>query len=266
MIITKLADTVTNPKNIPNFHRISGLLYVISILLFICLPYFSQKDGITEKTLRNSDSYGSNYSISQFEKNTNEFLQNLLKYINEDKYISKNSIIQKLFENLNVNKEIFDIDGEKVFSFYIPSIVNERNKYLLLTFIYDTDGSIVVNKNLYLIYNFLKYFENKDNYRWISKDIKILLLSKELYSNKPKKLMKFIMDSPYFTETKLDFALNFDLDDDIHDSENIVLGITGKNSENIDLDFYKLVSDNLSLNFLDQIKTFFFSSNYFNLH
>ena len=256
MIITKIADIVTNPQNITKFHRISGLLYIISILLFICLPYFSQKDGITEKNLRNTDIYSSNLSINQFEQNSYEFLQNLLKFVSEDKYISKYSIIQKLFENLNINKEIFDIDSEKVYSFNIPSLVNERNKYILITFIYDTDGSLPINKNLYLVYNLLKYFENKDNYRWIAKDIKILLVSKDLYANKPKNLTKLIEDSPYFTETKLDFALNFEIDDDLHDSDQIILGISGKNSENIDLDFYKLIMDNLSLNFMDHIRTF----------
>jgi hypothetical protein len=256
MIITKLAETITKPDNIPRFHKLAGLLYVISIILILFLPYLSEKDGIVEKMLRNSEAFGSNYSFEKFETNSYEFLQNFMYQINNNKYLSKYILLQRLFENINVNKEIYDVENEKIYSFYIPSIVNERNKYVLLTFIYDSDSSMIANKNLYLVYNLLKYFENQDNYRWISKDLKILLISKDIYYNKPKSLLKIIKESSYFTETRMDFALNFEIDDDIYSSENIVLGITGKNSENVDLDFYKLIADNLSTTFLDQVKTY----------
>jgi hypothetical protein len=245
-MLAKIGNLIINENKINSYKKLSSILLLCGIFIFIALPLFSNRIFITEKQLKSSDSVYSQFKFEFFRKEMREILLN-------KKIINKKDSIK----------------SSKLESIHIISPRGERNKFIMINCIYDSSWTEnYLLSHLAPLYTFISHLSNLDNITWLTKDIQFNFISKEeFYSNPEKLLIKLISDENQKTREgqMIEGVINLDFSKINFDSEKYLLfKITGMNSENIDMDYYKTFFDNLLIsNFQEEkIRTvdFYFSS------
>lgn len=250
-MLAKLGNLIINENKINSYKKLSHILLILGILIFIVLPLLSNRIFITEKQLKSSDAVYNQYKFEFFTKEMREILLN-----------------KKIINNLDFNNE-----SQILESIHINSPRGERNKFIMINIICDPSwkqSENILNSQIYLapLYTFISHLSNLDNITWLTKDIQLNFISKEKFYSTPKNLLKTLISEEnqkilegQFIEgvINLDFTnINFEPD------KYLLFKITGVNSENIDMDYYKTFLDNLLVsNFQEEkIRTvdFYFNS------
>jgi hypothetical protein len=228
-MINKFGEILFDDNKLPKYQKIATITMIVGLFIVIAYPYLTNKIFIVEKELKSS-----------------EFFYN---QITRDSFIKSIEVYKKLnIQTFDDFKEVFNTfkntktDG-KIISADIISQRGERQKMLLINFLYDTSSG-GLSRNLFLIYALLSHFSEKANYHWLSKDIRINLVPRHLFYYNPKEFLENLDDKDYH-RYKVDFILNLDLHHDLSDIGVLEFGINGVNSESTDMDYYKVLYDNL---------------------
>ncbi len=211
---------------------------------FIDESSFWLKNYITQNG-ENIDSKNVIYKKTLYSKHIKNILYSL-KIINSkifSKILIKNSSKNDINDYVNYN-------NQEINSILIKSQRGDFTKSIIINFIYDLERNILDN-SLHLAYAFLKNFENKKFFNWLSKDLLFNFVSRDLFNNNPDIFIyDYINNDENINSIFPEFFINIDLTElDTTESNNsfydFILKITGVNSENIDMDYYKIFYDNL---------------------
>jgi len=271
-MIAKIGTVLFAKERVSKFKKLSNLTFFAGILLLILFPFLSDNIFIVEKQLKFSEGFNIFQNKEKFFENSRKFheetsdwfkqiLENSKLYTDYSKRENRKALyhqlLNKMLSNLNiVNKRVLinpietNSYKEKINSLTIRSQRGDFSKAIILFFIYDNDKSPLEN-SFHLVFAFLKNFENKNFYNWMSKDLYINFISKDLFSNFPSNLVNFIKTDEIINESFPEFFINIDISNlgnsiNQENSFNILLKINGFNSENIDMDYYKIFYDNFN--------------------
>lgn len=153
---------------------------------------------------------------------------------------------------INLNKKNSfsneNIDKHFLLNYKILSPRGDRSRYIMINFILDMNQSkhavTLSSGYLFIVFSLLNHFQNASNSTWLAKDLYINIISKEAFYNNALELNDFFNNHNYFNQEQKDFILNLDLDRPDY-TENFLIQFVGSNSEAVDMDYYKLVYDNL---------------------
>jgi len=277
-MIAKIGKVLFAQERISKFKKLANLSFIAGIIMLILYPFLSDNIFIVEKQLKFSEGFHIFQDKEKFVQNSKEFnersdqwftsaMENHRFYYKDffnnktnRKALFSEFISEFLLSNIHNptivlhKREVTlcneNFNNEVINSIRIKSQRGDFSKGIIVNFIYDSDRNPLDN-SFHLVYSFLKNFENHKFYYWMSKDLLINFISKDLFYNEPKKLVKFIKNDPIINEVFPEFFINIDLTS-LGDSFTrssffkILMKINGVNSENIDMDFYKLFFDNFS--------------------
>lgn len=269
-MIAKIGKILFARERISKFKKLSNMSFIAGIILLIIYPFLSDNIFIVEKQLKFSEGFNIFQDKEKFFMNSKEFNK---KYNDWFKNTIENKKLYYDFNNNQNRKNLFsdyisdflsridttntivyknqiniNSDNEKINTIHIRSQRGDFTKSIIVNFIFDSDKNPSYN-SFDLVYAFLKNFENKFFFNWMSKDLFINFISKDLFYNNPKNFVEFLKQEPILNEIFPEFYINIDLSRLGYsflrsDSYNIFLKINGVNSENIDMDYYKLFFDN----------------------
>jgi hypothetical protein len=232
-MINKFGEILFDESKIARYQKISTITMIIGLFMIIAYPYLTNKIYIVEKELKSSEFFYNQITKDFFIKTVEDYKQ--LKISSYDDFVK---IATEQFKNTKIEDTVLSSD--------IISQRGERQKMLLINFIYDSQSG---GRNMFLMYTLLRHFSNRSNYHWLSKDIRVNFISRELFYNNPKDFMQHMKDNKDYHKFKVDFVLNFDIQHDLSEVKLFEIGINGANSESVDMDFYKVFYENLNNNF-----------------
>ena len=96
--------------------------------------------------------------------------------------------------------------------------------------------------------------KNNKNILWLSKDIQINYITKELFDTKAEECIDLLTKGKHNERIEqgkyISAIYNFDLSEiDIENLNTFLIKIVGINSEHVDIDFYKMIIANFQVNF-----------------
>ena len=249
-MLNKVGIIIFKKSSLPKIKLISSILFILSFFFLITFPYWQENIYINEKQMKVSEIHSNDFSESDFSKNY-KLLSNLMQNKSSSDYVNYQEYIQNLFKNkIKLRSKIFKIsnDDTQLLTYRVISQRGDRMRSNMINFIYDSNKPLNY-KNLILLYCFLDYFQTPEKTRWLAKDLYINILSSDLFYNKPAKLNKFLKKERFFNQSKKDFILNLDVNIELSPETNFIINYSGANSETVDMDYYKMIYDNLLSHF-----------------
>jgi hypothetical protein len=254
-MLAKVGNLLVDEKQVKKFKKISMITFIIGIVLFITLPLLTERIYILEKQLKGSEHFANQISSEFVLTSVKEYFnlakdykfdkqQNIVDYM---KYVFNKEKFKNTFSREILSKNSLKVDfEEEVFTVPIISQRGDRTKYIMINIIYDSSQPLLLQKNLFSIYSFIKHFQDRNSYHWLAKDIHFNFISKELFYRNPQIFLENLIEcSGEYNNQFLESVVNLDLMNTRFDSwKYLLLKIHGANSENVDMDFYKTFFDN----------------------
>ncbi len=243
MLIKKFLSSILN--HLEELKILSEILFYCGILLIFVFPLISESTYIKDFQLKNTPILTREISKDIFEQSYREYLS-ILDGTNNITHTNK--ILQFC---LNVLMGT----GKKPYNYiYTKEILSPRGdklKFIQINLIYDPN---IPNKESMLkaniiFYSILKFYSDQNNIPWLSKDIQFNYLRKELFYEHPYECYELLINGKYNKRVsfgqQISGIVNIDLTEfDIDNLKNFSFRFSGINSEQIDMDYYKMICDN----------------------
>ena len=243
-MLTKVGAIFFNEDKLPKYKKLGGILFIIGIIALVAFPYLSEETYIVEKLLKNSPMIGVQITAEMF--NTCQ-----KKY-----FYSSAKDAQKDFA-LYFAKQIFDPDNaERIYSKNFLAPRGDKKKFIMINLIYQKNPFDInkANKANSLFYTLMHFLSNKDNVTWLAKDVQFNYVPAQLFYETINEAYEKLTSGKYNSLVAIgqgiDAIINFDLNElDVENFHKFLFKINGVDSENVDMDYYKAIVDNLSVTF-----------------
>ena len=232
-------------NHIEELKLISEILFYCGILLIFVFPLISESTYIKDFQLKNTPILTREISKDIFEQSYGEYLSILdgttnIKNTNKILQFCLNVLMgteQKPY-NYIYTKEILSPRGDKL-------------KFIQINLIYDPNipnRESMLKANI-IFYSILKFYSDQNNIPWLSKDIQFNYVRKELFYEHPYECYELLINGEFNKRVsfgqQISGIVNIDLTEfDIDNFKNFSLRFSGINSEQIDMDYYKMICDN----------------------
>ena len=224
-------------------HKISEILSVFGIILIFAFPLMGENTFIEEKQLKNTPILSRDIDKDIFIQSYREYLSSLNSTSN-----IRNKILTFCL-NVIMNKE--NKSYNYIYSKEIMSPRGEKFKFIQINLIYDpnlTNKEIMLRANI-VFYTIIKFYSDQNNIPWLSRDIQFNYITKELFYEHPLECYNLLISGKYNKRIsygqKISGIINIDLNEfDIDNFQKFSLRFHGINSEQIDMDYYKMIYDN----------------------
>ena len=254
-MLSRIGVIFVDDRNINKLVNIAKLVCLIGMFAIIAFPYISENIYVMEKVMKHSNTFDNQLVLGTFQKSVNQFYDKLKLQQSMNKPFNFEAVVN-IFEDFdNFHKEVIAFDPvkskEKAYIIHINSPRGDQRKSIVLTFVIENSNSaeFYKNKNLYMMYTLCSHFSNKDNMQYMSKDLKIVLVPKEIFYDKPSLLTELFITDQRFLNPQVEYIINMDLLNDLSDMNALVLKTTGMNAELDDMDYYTTMFLNLSIDF-----------------
>ena len=252
-MLIKIGSYLLTLKNIDKLIKISEIFFYIGVFLILAFPLISEPTFIEEKQLKNTRIIRREIDLDTFDRNYKDYLSAM-----NNTNSTNNKLLSFCF-NILMGKE--NKSYNYVYSKEILSPRGEKLKFIQINLIYDINTKkkqSMFSANL-IFYNIIKFYSNKSNIHWLSKDIQFNYVTKELFYEHPKECFERLTNAKYNKKVssgqRISSIVNIDLTEfDIDNFEKISLRFHGVNTEQTDMDYYKMISDNFIPNFANEQK------------
>ena len=269
-MLNKLGKVLLSKSKLNKIKFVFFITSLLSLIVFVSIPFWEENIYIVEKQMKVSDNHSNDITESEYLV-VNSTLNNLINAKKDSITFKDNNIeiaefLLLLFKSsIKLNKKLFKLNNNKnILSYKVISPRGDRKRTILLNFIVDdnkntffSDNNLskkVIN-NLSLIFNFLNYFQDSKKTTWLAKDIIVSIIPYSLFYHSPLSILNAFNDFAFFNYGKKDFILNLDIDNinfsttNNNSISNFIINYNGANSETVDMDYYKMIYDNLSSRF-----------------
>jgi hypothetical protein len=252
-MLIKIGSYLLTLKNIDKLIKISEIFFYIGVFLILAFPLISESTFIEEKQLKNTRIIRREIDKDTFDRNYKDYLSAM-----NNTNTTNNKLLSFCF-NILMGKE--NKSYNYVYTKEILSPRGEKLKFIQINLIYDINTKkkqSMFSANL-IFYNIIKFYSNKSNIHWLSKDIQFNYVTKELFYEHPKECFERLTNAKYNKKVssgqRISSIVNIDLTEfDIDNFEKISLRFHGVNTEQTDMDYYKMISDNFIPNFANEQK------------
>ena len=252
-MLIKIGSYLLTLKKIDKLIKISEIFFYIGVFLILAFPLISESTFIEEKQLKNTRIIRREIDKDTFDRNYKDYLSAM-----NNTNTTNNKLLSFCF-NILMGKE--NKSYNYVYTKEILSPRGEKLKFIQINLIYDintTKKQSMFSANL-IFYNIIKFYSNKSNIHWLSKDIQFNYVTKELFYEHPKECVERLINAKFnkkvLSGQKISSIVNIDLTEfDIDNFEKFSLRFHGVNSEQTDMDYYKMISDNFIPNFANEHK------------
>ena len=252
-MLIKIGSYLLTLKNIDKLIKISEIFFYIGVFLILAFPLISEPTFIEEKQLKNTRIIRREIDLDTFDRNYKDYLSAM-----NNTNSTNNKLLSFCF-NILMGKE--NKSYNYVYSKEILSPRGEKLKFIQINLIYDINTKkkqSMFSANL-IFYNIIKFYSNKSNIHWLSKDIQFNYVTKELFYEHPKECVERLTNAKYNKKVssgqRISSIVNIDLTEfDIDNFEKFSLRFHGVNTEQTDMDYYKMISDNFIPNFANEQK------------
>ena len=251
----KVVSSILTSKKIEKFHKISECLFYFGIILIFAFPLLSEHTFIEEKQLKNTPILSRDIDKDIFLQSYREYLS----VLNGTNNITDTNTILEFCLNVLMGKE------KKPYNYiYTKEILSPRGdklKFIQINLIYDPNlenKESMLRANI-VFYSILKFYSDQNNIPWLSKDIQFNYLTKELFYEHPFECYELLTNGKYNKRVsfgqRISGIVNIDLTEfDIDNFQKFSLRFHGINSEEIDMDYYKMIYDNFISTFANADK------------
>ncbi len=251
----KVVSSILTSKKIEKFHKISEILFYLGIILIFAFPLLSEQTFIEEKQLKNTPILSRDIDKDIFIQSYREYLS----VLNGTNSITNTNKILEFCINVLMGKE------KKPYNYiYTKEILSPRGdklKFIQINLIYDPNlknKESMLRANI-VFYSILKFYSDQNNIPWLSKDIQFNYITKELFDEHPFECYELLTNGKYNKRAsfgqRISGIVNIDLTEfDIDNFEKFSLSFHGINSEQIDMDYYKMIYDNFISTFANAEK------------
>ena len=251
----KVVSSILTSKKIEKFHKISEILFYCGIILIFAFPLLSEHTFIEEKQLKNTPILSRDIDKDIFLQSYREYLS----VLNGTNNITDTNTILEFCLNVLMGKE------KKPYNYiYTKEILSPRGdklKFIQINLIYDPNlenKESMLRANI-VFYSILKFYSDQNNIPWLSKDIQFNYLTKELFYEHPFECYELLTNGKYNKRVsfgqRISGIVNIDLTEfDIDNFQKFSLRFHGINSEQIDMDYYKMIYDNFISTFANADK------------
>ena len=224
-------------------HKFSEIAFYIGIIFIFAFPLMSENTFIEEKQLKNTP-------LLSRDIDKDNFIQCYKEYLSAFNHTTNitNKILKFCYDVL-MGKE--NRPYNYIYSKEIISPRGEKLKFIQINLIYDPN---LENKNVMLraniiFYTIIKFYSDQNNIPWLSSDIQFNYITKELFYDHPLECYELLINGKFNKRVsfgqKISGILNIDLTEfDIDNFQKFSLRFHGINSEQIDMDYYKMIYDN----------------------
>ena len=242
-MLIKIGSLFLKRENIAIMTIISEFFFYFGILVIFAFPLISEQTFIEEKQLKNTPLLSRDIDKDNFIQSYREYLSAL----NHTKNIT-NKILGFCLDVL-MGKE--NKSYNHIYTKEIMSPRGEKLKFIQINLIYDPNlknKEIMLRANI-VFYTILKFYSDKNNIPWLSRDIQFNYITKELFYEHPFECYELLISGKYNKRVsfgqKISGIINIDLTEfDIDNFQKFSLRFHGINSEQIDMDYYKMIYDN----------------------
>ena len=254
-MLIKVVSFLLTSKKIEKFHKISEFLFYFGILLIFAFPLLSENTFIEEKQLKNTPIFNRDIDKDIFLQSYGEYLS----VLNGTNNITSTNKILEFCLNVLIGKE------KKPYNYiYTKEILSPRGdklKFIQINLIYDPNSEnkeSMLRANI-VFYSILKFYSDQNNIPWLSKDIQFNYIIKELFYEHPFECYELLTNGKYNKRVsfgqRISGIVNIDLTEfDIDNFQKFSLRFHGINSEEIDMDYYKMIYDNFISTFANADK------------
>ena len=242
-MLIKIGSYLLTLKEIDKLIKISEIFFYIGVILILAFPLISEPTFIEEKQLKNTPILRREIDKDTFNRNYRDYLAAM-----NNTNTTKNKILSFCF-NILMGKE--NKSYNYIYTKEILSPRGEKLKFIQINLIYDINTKnkqSMLSANL-IFYNIIKFYSDQNNISWLSKDIQFNYVTKELFYEHPKECVELLINAKYNKKVssgqKISGIVNIDLTEfDIDNFEKFSLRFHGVNSEQTDMDYYKMIYDN----------------------
>ena len=252
-MLIKVGSYLLTLKKIDKLKKISEILFYCGIILVFAFPLISEQTFIEEKQLKNTPILRRTINKDTFTTNYREYLSAM-----NQTNVTTNNILSFCL-NILLGKE--NKSYNYIYTKEILSPRGEKLKFIQINLIYDKnlkDKQSMLSAHI-VFYTIIKFYSDQNNVPWLSKDIQFNYVTKELFYEHPEECYELLISGKYNKRVsfgqKISGILNIDLTEfDIDNFENFSLRFHGVNSEQIDMDYYKMIYDNFISTFANAHK------------
>ena len=242
-MLIKLGSYLLTLKKIDKLKKISELLFYFGIILILAFPLISEPTFIEEKQLKNTPILSRAIDKDTFTQNYRDYLS-AMNNLNA----STNKILSFC---LNILLGTEDKPYNYIYTKDILAPRGERLKFMQINLIYDKHS---IKKQSMLsahivFYTIIKYYSDQNNIHWLSSEIQFNYVTKKLFYDHPLECYDLLNNGKYNKRVsfgqKISGIVNIDLTEfDIDNFQKFSMRFHGINSEQIDMDYYKMIYDN----------------------
>ena len=252
-MLIKVGSYLLTLKKIDKLKKISEFLFYCGIILALAFPLISEPTFIEEKQLKNTP-------ILRRAIDKNTFTQNYRDYLSAMNHT--NTTTNKILSFcLNVLMGTNNKSYNYIYTKDILSPRGEKLKFIQINLIYEQNAlkkQSMLSAHI-VFYTIIKFYSDQNNIPWLSKDIQFNYVTKELFYEHPHECYELLINGKFnkkvSTGQKISGILNIDLTEfDIDNFEKFSFRFHGINSEQIDMDYYKMIYDNFILTFANAYK------------
>ena len=231
------------------------IIFYCGIILIFAFPLLSEHTFIEEKQLKNTPILSRDIDKDIFLQSYGEYLS----VLNGTNNITSTNKILEFCLNVLMGKE------KKPYNYiYTKEILTPRGdklKFIQINLIYDPNlenKESMLRANI-VFYSILKFYSDQNNIPWLSKDIQFNYIIKELFYEHPFECYELLTNGKYNKRVsfgqRISGIVNIDLTEfDIDNFQKFSLRFHGINSEEIDMDYYKMIYDNFISTFANADK------------
>ena len=252
-MLIKLGSFFLASKKIEKLHRLSEILFFCGIILIFAFPLISEHTFIEEKQLKNTPLFSRDIDKDIFIDNYREYLS----VLNKTSSIKNNILKFCLDVLLGTENKPYNY----IYTKEIMSPRGEKLKFIQINLIYDPDSKnkeSMLRANI-VFYTIIKFYSDQNNIPWLSKDIQFNYITKKLFYEHPFECYNLLVNGEYNKRVSagqtIGGIVNVDLTEfDIDNFQKFSLRFHGINSEQIDMDYYKMIYDNFISTFANAHK------------
>ena len=244
-MLIKASSYILTSKKILILQKISEFLFFCGIILIFAFPLISESTFIKEAQLKNTPILSRDIDKDTFQQSYREYLS-VLNGTNN--ITNTNKILQFC---LNVLMGIEKKPYNYIYTKEILSPRGDKLKFIQINLIYDPNLSnkeSMLRANI-VFYTILKFYSDQNNISWLSEYLQFNYLTKELFYEHPFECYELLVNGQYNKRVsfgqQISGIVNIDLTEfDIDNFQKFSLRFSGINSEQIDMDYYKMIYDN----------------------
>ena len=252
-MLIKVGSYLLTLKKIDKLKKISEILFYFGLILVLAFPLISEKTFIEEKQLKNTPILRRAIDKDTFTQNYREYLSAM----NNTHSINNKILSFCLNVLMGANNKSYNY----IYTKEIISPRGEKLKFIQINLIYDQAS--IKKQSMFsahiVFYTIIKFYSDQNNIPWLSKDIQFNYVTKELFYNHPHECFERLINGKFNKKVsfgqKISGILNIDLTEfDIDNFEKFSFRFHGINSEQIDMDYYKMIYDNFISTFANAYK------------